>query len=753
MPTPFAFVIMSATPPPGTPSGAVFPGAQRSAALNDLELERRFRTRKLAELVALDEQQTDGEDPLVREAVERARRFLGDGKRRIAVMLNRVRTAEAVAQRLLESCGQEAEILLLTGRLRPLERDDLVQQWERYLRANKPQTPQRPIIVVTTQCLEVGADFSFGALVTECASLDALRQRFGRLARLGSGEPASGAILVRKRDVDSKKPDWLYGEALARTWQWLQGEARWESRNRPVVEMGIEHLDKRLQAMEDLSELLAPSARAPILLPAHLDLLCQTAPSAHPEPDVSLLLHGRTGPPDVFVAWRCDLDPKDTENWVETVALCPPVTNELLQAPLWRVRAWLADQPTPEDAADIEGLGPEAEGPRDAIRPCLLWRGRDRSRLANKAEEIMPREIVVVPASYGMQGLGQATRAKAVGSDALDLWEAARAASGLPAAVRLTRVALAPWISCPPVKDLMDYVSEPVRDPNALQERIQALLDYIPANEQGVPGPPLWWSDLLREVRFGRVLEHPSGGIVLMAPNRPWPAAEPDLFSDEDDLTSAADQPVPLEQHCRLVQRAAAKLAERCLPEEVRVAVELAAVWHDAGKLDPRFQLLLRHGDEVAVAAAETPIAKSELVAASPWLRQRIRQASGLPENFRHEMVSVELANKYAELPADGILRDLVLHLIASHHGYARPFAPVANDPHPPAIFGTLLGREVCFSGSDRKWCAHRLGSGVAERFWRLTRHFGWWGLAYLEAILRLADWYASNFTLKESGP
>jgi hypothetical protein len=43
---------------------------------------------------------------------------------------------------------------------------------------------------------------------------------------------------------------------------------------------------------------------------------------------------------------------------------------------------------------------------------------------------------------------------------------------------------------------------------------------------------------------------------------------------------------------------------------------------------------------------------------------------------------------------------------------------------------------------------AHHIGSGHAERFWQLTRCHGWWGLAYLEALLRMGDWYASGFRL-----
>jgi CRISPR-associated endonuclease/helicase Cas3 len=32
----------------------------------------------------------------------------------------------------------------------------------------------------------------------------------------------------------------------------------------------------------------------------------------------------------------------------------------------------------------------------------------------------------------------------------------------------------------------------------------------------------------------------------------------------------------------------------------------------------------------------------------------------------------------------------------------------------------------------------------MADRFWRMNRHHGWWGIALLEAVVRIADQTAS---------
>jgi CRISPR-associated endonuclease/helicase Cas3 len=97
--------------------------------------------------------------------------------------------------------------------------------------------------------------------------------------------------------------------------------------------------------------------------------------------------------------------------------------------------------------------------------------------------------------------------------------------------------------------------------------------------------------------------------------------------------------------------------------------------------------------------------------------------------DFRHEFGSLlDVLDKPEFKELNDHQKDLVLHLIAAHHGYGRPHFPsdIAYDPEPK-------GKDIV-----------RIASDIPRRFARLQRKYGRWGLAYLESLLRAADYAAS---------
>src|SRR5690606_11904713 len=308
-------------------------------------------------------------------------------RRRIAVMVHRVATARAIWKQLLAETRTEdnpatVDVVIMTGRMRPYDRDRIVRRWERILAAREDQEPlERSVILVTTQCLEVGADFSFDVLITECASLDALRQRFGRLDRLGVAQHTQAAILIRpgqvktplqidKLEESGKTDDPIYGNALAATWNWLMEHAEADEGGTPWIDMGIAgleaHFPKDTKARRQLlGRLSAPAPSAPALLPVHLDLWVQTSPRPHPDPDIARFLHGpNRGEPEVAVVVRNDLQlvaeldgEDDARPWIQAISLLPPTTPETFSVPLRLVRQWMAaGEANAEELTDVEGV-------------------------------------------------------------------------------------------------------------------------------------------------------------------------------------------------------------------------------------------------------------------------------------------------------------------------------------------------------------------------------------------------------------
>ena len=169
-----------------------------------------------------------------------------------------------------------------------------------------------------------------------------------------------------------------------------------------------------------------------------------------------------------------------------------------------------------------------------------------------------------------------------------------------------------------------------------------------------------------------------------------------------------------LDVHSGDVERRAREIVERLpLTPGVKRAVVIAARQHDHGKNRRVWQRSIGNPD------------RSLLLAKSGGKMRPLELTL-----YRHELGSMLDAERDPSL-LDGLEpaeRELALHLIAAHHGRARPHFPAEELFDPEAV------------GVD----AAQAGVRVMQRFAKLQRQYGRWGLAYLESLVRAADYAAS---------
>lgn len=159
-------------------------------------------------------------------------------------------------------------------------------------------------------------------------------------------------------------------------------------------------------------------------------------------------------------------------------------------------------------------------------------------------------------------------------------------------------------------------------------------------------------------------------------------------------------------------------VAKLPLSDELKRILVTVAEWHDLGKRRPLFQRILGNQNPNVL------LAKSG----------KKNGSTGLPESFRHEFGSlVDLLDErqpyYAEFKKlSDDMKEVALHLIAVHHGRGRPHFP----------------RGEAFDPIATSQASAEIAAEVPRRFTRLQRKYGRWGLAYLESLLRAADYAAS---------
>jgi CRISPR-associated endonuclease/helicase Cas3 len=281
------------------------------------------------------------------------------------------------------------------------------------------------------------------------------------------------------------------------------------------------------------------------------------------------------------------------------------------------------------------------------------------------------------------------------------------------------------------------------------------------------------------------------------------PMLEASLASDDDRLSiSSGYKTIRVHGHEAAIE-AARLCASLGLPPELGRLLELAARWHDAGKAHETFQGAIsgRVRAKDAHFGVRNDLAKAPGSAFS-------RPAYPARPGFRHELASTlmlfellrrrapdhpGLLGSYAELlaltgtapvevpDAERVERnpiadelvalssdelDLVAYLVCSHHGKVRGrwastpqdmeaehggiHGVRTGDESPPLALADAQGRAIDIPGMVLSLDAAALGIGArygaswTDRCARLLQRFGPFALAYLEMVLRVADWRAS---------
>ncbi len=708
-------------------------------------------------------------DAFVAEACAMAKRLQQQGvtSSAIGVVVNRIALARDIFTSLNKS--STANAVLLIGRSRDIDRDKIVRELAPFHTGAEGRGQSKPLFVVATQCLEVGVDLDLDGLVTQAASLDALRQRFGRLNRAGRSIAAEGAIFALAENIAKKADDPVYGDRIRRTWEALQDIADDDGK----VDFGVEALSEQLERLKDggidLDTLSAKQPDAPVLMPAYFHLWSQTWPRPTADPDISLFLHGsEQTTAGVSIVWRRDISKTDLEenssvDLIKIMELVPPRAAEAVEVPLWVARAWLSQSGKhPCDPSDA----PEREtGPNDAGRDqettkhkAFRWAGPDdpATRVVS-ASDLRTGDFLVVPAQYGgCDEFGWAPDYKHTVVDVAD--EAAKPYWGQRCAVRITRDVVrtdAQW------ERLSGLLGDEGRSRSLLiEDLLTALLSEIGEEETGDDPKPHDVRKALEalcpneerkdnkiDCHFPYANGHQGGAILVAEQGISTKVHLQDVDSSlaspatEDDTASQTSiKPVHLDAHGDRVARFAKGFAQALGLKEAD-DLYLAAYLHDAGKADPRFQVMLAGGDWWNRPDG-SPLAKG---GRSSW-SSRAWERAGLPKGWRHEALSVRMARLHPCL-AKANDPGLVLWLIGTHHGFGRPFFNFLDpDPEKPL---PCLKMDQWHLPSDevgpQSLAFDFEGADWSSLFEDLKRRYGIWGLAHLEAILRLADHRASE--------
>ena len=645
----------------------------------------------------------------------------------VGVVVNRVQSAKEIKDALVEL---DIRTYLVIGRMRPIDKARVVQDLLPYVTTDRKVDETGLIVVVSTQAIEVGADFDFDHLITECSPIDCLRQRFGRLDRQGinferNGEPTTACIVGIKNELRDKDIDPIYGSATKSTWFYLREQAE----KGGFVNFGPMHHS------EPPNECLAPRRTSPLLLPTYIESWTQTNPDPGVQPKVDWFLHGidteNQSEPEVSIVWRWDRS-------TEALKQVPIRQAEVLDLPITAVKSWLGLQDDFKQSPTVDAVNDVTTSSYakylDEINDVEIERWNDQGQDSHvetaRLADVRPGDMILINPAIG--GLQDGVWTPDSFDPVTDFGDIAQLEYGKCATLRLDDRIL-DWQDSPP------RPSDEVDSVEPLGTRIQRWLDNFLESLDSDPQ----YVEIVKRLKLqgfivsrgSNVSESGSEGhmdyYVLKERARSAKSARVDesYMDDAGESGSMTGTGVTLRSHLEGVATRTERTARALgINDDLIADLRLAAELHDIGKVDARFQLKLVGGDRIRQLALCEPLGKS--VPNCP-------RTSVYPRGMRHEVASLALIDSNMKVLKKAHDEELVLHLIGSHHGWCRPLPWIAED-EAPVILSYVVSNQPMVASSDQ--VGQGLALDCAHRFWTLNERYGCYGLAWLESVVRLSD-------------
>jgi CRISPR-associated endonuclease/helicase Cas3 len=597
-----------------------------------------------------------------------------------------LRTVEDVGKLVTRLAKAGIPAQQLTGTMRGYERDRLVSHdpiFRRFLPSGDlpgegvVTLASGTVVLVCTSAGEVGVNLSADHLVCDLSTFDAMAQRFGRVNRFG---------LRRDTEVHVFHPE---PEALE------NGDEIDRARGATLALLRTLHGDASPSALEALD----PEARRkafsppPRIVPATEILFDAWAMTTIRDdlpgrPPVDEYLHGVAAwePPTTQVAWRREVELLSREQ------LARHKPQDLLDDYPLKPHELLSDR----TSRIVETLATIVERvPAASAAPVWIVREHGKIEVFNQQGK-----VEVTTLGELMQRDRKRSEDRLAGYTLLLPPNMSHPINGL----------LRPESWGSGQGEEVDVADEWFDEHN-LPRRARRFDDGKPPDGMRLIRTIVLREDEEDEVDLSGDEPAETGANIAPKPRR-WSWYEQPRGADDEGSRSAAGA-VLLCVHSADVEREARTIVERLTLEPgLRHAVVLAARHHDHGKRRRVWQRSIGNVDSTRIfAKSGDPMRPLDVT------------------SYRHElgsMLDAEREGLLAELEPDE--RELALHLIAAHHGRARPHFP-KDELFDPEARGVDLDAE---------------GVRMVQRFARLQRKYGRWGLAYLESLVRAADYAAS---------